>query len=172
MSVSELPQVCRHGHVGQYERTYRATGRNSVRCGECHRQDNAKSALKKYRADPKKANDYQRKLFEKNPEYRAKRCAQMRAYKRTHRGEATAAQMARKAAQLQRTPAWADLKKIERIYTTARAMVEAIDEPYLVDHVIPLRGKRVSGLHVHTNLQILLRAENARKYNKFEDQYS
>ncbi len=166
--MRELPQVCRHGHVGQYERTYRSTGKISVRCSECHRQDNAKRALAKYRADPEKANNYQRALFQKNPEYRAKRCAQMQAYKRAHRGEATAAQRARDAAQLQRTPQWADLKKIEKIYITARAMTVAIDESYLVDHVIPLRGKKVSGLHVHTNLQILPRMENAKKHNKFE----
>jgi len=34
--------------------------------------------------------------------------------------------------------------------------------------VVPLQGKRVSGLHVHENLQILPRVENMRKHNHFE----
>jgi hypothetical protein len=38
-----------------------------------------------------------------------------------------------------------------------------------VDHVIPLRGRLVSGLHVHTNLQLLPKHENQRKYNQFTE---
>ena len=37
-----------------------------------------------------------------------------------------------------------------------------------VDHIIPLQGKIVSGLHIHTNMQIIPKRENCRKSNKFE----
>lgn len=69
---------------------------------------------------------------------------------------------------LQRTPPWADFAKIEQFYVRANTVSAALDEPFHVDHVIPLRGKLVSGLHVHTNLQILPGKDNLRKHNHFE----
>lgn len=68
----------------------------------------------------------------------------------------------RRAAKLQRTPPWADLKAIEAIYTRAQLLGEH------VDHVIPLQGAYVSGLHVAENLQCLPASENSRKSNKFD----
>lgn len=76
--------------------------------------------------------------------------------------------MKRHADKLQRTPAWADMKKIRKVYEEARVMSLMMDEPWHVDHVIPLRGRKVSGLHVHNNLQILPGVENVRKGNRFE----
>lgn len=74
----------------------------------------------------------------------------------------------RRAAQLQRTPAWLtqqDLEIMKDIYFYAKALEEATGIPHHVDHIIPLQGKSVSGLHVPTNLQILSQAENCSKSN-------
>jgi len=66
-----------------------------------------------------------------------------------------------RGAKLQRTPSWADLEKIKEVYANC-------PEGYHVDHIIPLQGEMVSGLHVETNLQYLTAEENLKKGNKFE----
>jgi hypothetical protein len=57
----------------------------------------------------------------------------------------------------QQTPPWADLDKIREFYELA-----ALSD-LTVDHIIPLCGYIVSGLHVHTNLQLLTKSENCAK---------
>jgi hypothetical protein len=65
-----------------------------------------------------------------------------------------------RAEKIQRCPAWADKKAIEDFYKNC-------PEGYHVDHIIPLKGKNVSGLHVLENLQYLSAKENMSKSNKF-----
>jgi hypothetical protein len=60
-----------------------------------------------------------------------------------------------------RTPAWANLDAIKLIYKNC-------PDGYHVDHVIPLQGKLVSGLHIESNLQYLPASENAKKFNKYQ----
>lgn len=63
-----------------------------------------------------------------------------------------------RARKLQAIPPWANLKKIKEIY-------EKCPSGFHVDHIIPLKGKTVSGLHVEHNLQYLPALENIRKRN-------
>ena len=62
----------------------------------------------------------------------------------------------------QATPRWVDMAAIRSIYE------EAVKTGLTVDHIVPLRGKNVSGLHVPWNLQLLTLSENSRKRNKME----
>ena len=81
-------------------------------------------------------------------------------YKKNNRGRYNALCAKRKLATLQRTPSWTDLEAIKKFYINC-------PEGYHVDHIIPLQGKLVSGLHTLENLQYLPAIENISKANKF-----
>lgn len=66
----------------------------------------------------------------------------------------------RELAEIRQRPAWADMKKIREIYQNR-------PDGFHVDHIVPLRGKTVCGLHVEHNLQYLPAIENMRKHNTF-----
>jgi hypothetical protein len=61
------------------------------------------------------------------------------------------------------TPKWADLKAIRLIYTQAAILTAKTGEMYVVDHIVPLDGKLVCGLHVHWNMRVIHWLENAKK---------
>jgi hypothetical protein len=74
----------------------------------------------------------------------------------------------RRSAQLQRTPVWdSDAHLIIAKYQLAAMLTQASGTPYHVDHIIPLQGKNVSGLHVFSNLRVIPGAENVKKSNSY-----
>lgn len=68
---------------------------------------------------------------------------------------------------LRRSPRWADMGKIYEIYHRCAEITKSTGIVHHVDHVLPLLGRTVSGLHVHNNLQILPARENLRKGNRW-----
>ena len=68
-------------------------------------------------------------------------------------------------------PKWAtteDRDQIKKLYKKAYELEQETGIPHEVDHIIPLKGSKVSGLHVLANLQVLSRQENRAKSNKFD----
>ncbi len=71
----------------------------------------------------------------------------------------------REAAKINATPSWltkVQIKEMRALY--AEALLHGLH----VDHIVPLRGRTVRGLHVPWNLQLLTPDENNRKSNRFE----
>jgi hypothetical protein len=85
--------------------------------------------------------------------------------------EAAAYAATRRAIKLQRTPHWLteiDKERIQNEYKLAALQSKITGEPWHVDHIIPLQGEFVSGLHVPSNLKAIRGKDNMSKHNKFE----
>ena len=117
--------------------------------------------------NPERAKDHDRKRAVANAkrsvEWKLRNKERVSRYNgewnRANAGAKNAHTSRRKAEQLKATPYWADLSAIRKIY-------EACPKGVHVDHIIPLRGDNVCGLHVDYNLQYLLAEENCRKGNR------
>ena len=75
----------------------------------------------------------------------------------------------RRSKKLQATPPWLSVKDweaINKMYSDCLKLEEETGAKHHVDHIIPLQGKNVSGLHVPWNLQILTATENLMKGNR------
>lgn len=84
------------------------------------------------------------------------------------KGKWVAYVIARQTRIKQATPIWADLDAIKEFYIEAQRLTKETGIPHEVDHIIPIKGKVVSGLHVPANLQILTEKQNQTKNARYE----
>jgi hypothetical protein len=114
---------------------------------------------------------YRAKNKEKIAAYRAKNKEKLAAYQVTYYAEnkekGAAKSARRRAFKFQATPAWADHEKIAAVYSHAADMSTLVGDAH-VDHIYPLKGKLVRGLHVHQNLRVMFGPENCAKSNRVD----
>lgn len=106
---------------------------------------------------------------EVNKEYLAE---QVRIYHKANPWKINAINARRRAVKLRATPKWLtceELKEIEDFYKKSKSLKLATGEEYHVDHIVPLQGKNVCGLHVPWNLQVIPAKENLSKSNKLQE---
>lgn len=78
----------------------------------------------------------------------------------------------RRIAEQRATPTWANHARIREICDAAAALQAATGIKYHVDHIVPLRGKTVCGLHCEANLQALPALDNVVKgHRKWPDMW-
>lgn len=90
-----------------------------------------------------------------------------RAYDKRRSNSYTAEKAARRRAATPQFLSLLDKQKIKQIYELARDCSVITGEPYEVDHVVPINGKIVCGLHVPWNLQVIPAYQNRKKRNDF-----
>ena len=95
-------------------------------------------------------------------------------YKERHPEVETEWVARRRSALLNRTPKWItqeDFKRIKCKYKEAKWMTTRTGYVHHVDHIIPLNGKTVSGLHVPENLRVMLKRFNQKKGARFNEKH-
>jgi hypothetical protein len=118
---------------------------------EQHKDHYSEMNKEKYRSNKSLYNTRTKAYAKANPD---KRCALVSKYNAT---------------KLKATPKWLTkehLKEIEVFYIKAKELEEIDNIKRHVDHIVPLQGEIVSGLHVPWNLRVITAEENLKKGNK------
>jgi len=173
-------------------RAYREANREKIKAYKKAWHKANKDKIKAYReANKEKIKEYDKAYREANKDKIKANCeankeekkaydkAYYEANKEEHRVRSRAYYQANKAKYFQRvykrekkmkefqTPAWANIDKMNETYKECKRISEETGILHHVDHIIPLNGRNVSGLHVETNLQIITAHENLSKHNSF-----
>ena len=136
---------------------------------------------KKVKANPNWGAEYYAKNKERmsvynaiayRERYREKKLAQAKQWAQDNPGMANANKKAYKAAKINACPPWVQdddnlTWMMAQVYELAALRSEMFGFSWHVDHIVPLRGERVSGLHVPWNLQVIPGVDNMSKSNKF-----
>lgn len=159
---SENP--CKHGHVSP----------RRSKSGECIacRQSRTSAWFKE---NPEKSVEYAKKYDDKIKvryiKNKDKISARTKEARINNPAIFQARVRARQAAKAKRTVSWVTAEEkwlINEAYELATLRTQMHGFSWHVDHIIPLRGKLVSGLHVPTNLQVISAVQNIRKANRYE----
>jgi hypothetical protein len=169
--------------IRKKQKNYTDENKESLKAYKLRNKENIKTKLDEYRKINKEKIAKQEKEYkeansehirQKSAEYRAKNVDKKRQvwkeWSINNKEKILANNAKRRAGRLQRTPSWltADqLQQIEWFYAEAKRLSEETGIKHHVDHVLPLQGKNVSGLHISENLQILTARENIRKSNRY-----
>jgi hypothetical protein len=93
-------------------------------------------------------------------------------YAKANPEKRNARNMARYAATIApQMPTWADQRKIETIYAIADFLTDRTGIDHQVDHVYPLKGKTMCGLHTHHNMRVITALDNQRKGNRIDHEF-
>ena len=155
---------------GRYHSNVEAARVRSNAYGTEHAKERAERAAKWRLANPERVRELSQKAREKRKERWIEFLeSERKRYRRNYAadpGKYSAKGAARRAATLRATPSWCDLADVIDIYRRAQQLSRETGIEHDVDHIIPLRGKTVWGLHIPINLQILTSSQNRRKFNR------
>ena len=109
-----------------------------------------------------------RAYYESHPKAKAALNEYVKEHYRANKAMYTAKTAKRRSGKMCATPKWADLRAIAKVYKLAEQVSKQTGVRHVVDHIVPLQGRNVCGLHIAHNLQVISELENLRKANKHQ----
>jgi hypothetical protein len=145
------------------------------RYAEKHKEK-VKAAIKKWNSENKdkmcqSAKDWYNRNKD-SKDFKEKNSAKTREWAAKNPDKVLEQSARKRATKLHRIPKWLTVEDkwvIKEIYRLAKDRTKATGIEWQVDHVIPLRGKYVSGLHIPQNLRVIEKTQNLIKSNKFKE---
>jgi hypothetical protein len=155
------------------KRKYNEENRESVAAAsrkyyEENRESVAAASRKYYEENRESVAAARRKYYEEN---REKVRAQKADYCRANPHIINAKGAKRRAAKLRQTPAWVtatENEEIKKLYQLAGNLSASTGVLHHVDHIRPLQGRKIAGLHCLLNLQVISATQNLKKTNRFK----
>ena len=147
----------------------REQSRNTFKLWAAKNPDYRVGLDKKYRENNREKLRIRSREYRKNNPEARKLTTQKWDKKNPDKKRATAAKY--RAKKLQATPHWLtenDHREITKKYEYATYLTNLTGEMWHVDHIHPLQGKNICGLHVPSNLQVIPATENLAKSNKYK----
>lgn len=169
--VSKTGYACKRC-VSKYNRAYREANKEKIAASKkdwkLRNADHVKEKDRAYAdANPEKRKAARQKWKVKNKQADLDSKSK---YRLNNKGKVQCWSARRRIAKINRTPQWLtsdDLWMMSQAYELASIRTEAFGFSWHVDHIIPLQGKSVSGLHVPLNLQVIPWIDNVKKGNRF-----
>jgi hypothetical protein len=115
-----------------------------------------------YRKNKERKSNYHRDLYKKQ---REKRLEYIKKYRIKNSVRYHENAIRRKKHIKAATPKWVSISSILIKYKERKIMTQLTGVEYHVDHIVPLRNKNVSGLHVPWNLRVIPAKDNLYKKN-------
>lgn len=94
--------------------------------------------------------------------------ARIKNWRRTHKGVCRQYGRLYETRRQEAIPKWLteqDLNTMNTLYESSQRLSKETEIQHAVDHIVPLRGRTVCGLHVPSNLCVITKSENSKKNN-------
>ncbi len=166
--------------LGEFSKNLQGRAKKRPYCRQCEKQRGVRSKRHPVTVTEKRCNicgvtkgagEFNRRSYDVTGlQHNCRACAssESRKHAKDNPDMKNANNAKRRAAKLNRMMPWGCEEEIRALYAEAQRLQGETGKAHHVDHVLPLQGVLVSGLHIPSNLQVLSATDNLSKNNHYD----